>query len=306
MLKLGQKRPNYRASVGYTVPKTRVYQQPSQLGGFLPLIFLAPALAAATAGTLAIGAAKKSQQGSGVVDDADMLYQQAKSGQGLKLAGSGVSVAGGGALDLPGSGLRNNLLHSLPKINKKRISSSANRSLLGTPYNVGTERTMGNGVTLSGQGSSLSMLNDTIYKVVQIALSKMGINNIIPDALVKNVITSSTKKADNTVKDVIMNVTKKILPILTKTGLAQTGNGIHYGKVIASKKYNKLHKKFSKYIASEVAGQDGGDFFTDFYDGFMMVIRPAAKILGPIGEAIFPEFSPVIGAVTSAIDAAPK
>jgi len=323
MLKLGQKRPNYRATIGYSVPKVRALRQPSQVGGFLPLLFLPSLFAGATAGTLATGAVKKSQQGSGVVDDADMLYQQAKSGQGLKLAGQGVGVAGsgsslaggaiynagyseGGALDLPGSGLRNNLLHALPKIKKKRISSSADRSLLGTPYRVGTEQTMGNGLNLAGNGKTLDAVNDTIYKSVQIALDKLGINHIIPDSLVRGVIESSTKKASNTVKDVIVNVSKKIIPILTKTGLFQTGNGLHYGKVIHSKKYNKLHGKFSKYLASRVAGQDGGDFFTDFYDGFMSIIKPASKILGPIADAVFPEFSPAISAVTGLINSAPS
>jgi len=307
MLKLGQKRPNYRSTIGYTVPNVRALRQPSQVGGFLPLLFLPSLLAGATA----VGAVKNSQQGSGVVDDADMLYQQAKSGQGLKLAGQGIGVAGGaiynagesegGALDLPGSGLRNNLLHALPKIKKKRISSSADRSLLGTPYRVGTEQTMGNGLNLAGRGEALDAVNDTIYKAVQLALDKLGINHIIPDSLVKGVINSSTKKASNTVKDVIVNVSKKIIPILTKTGLFQTGNGMHYGKVIHSKKYNKLHGKFSKYLASRVAGQDGGDFFSDFAQGFMSVIKPAASILGPIASAVFPEFSPAIGAVTGLI-----
>lgn len=314
MLKLGQVRPNYRSQVGYTVPNTRALQQPSQIGGFLPLLFLPSLLAGATAGTLATGAVKKSQQGSGVVDDADMLYQQAKSGQGLKLAGQGVGVAGGalylagetegGALDLPGSGLRNNLLHALPKT--KKVKASATRSLLGTPYYVGTDLPMGNGVNLAGRGEALDAVNDTIYKAVQIALDKLGINHIIPDSLVKGVINSSTKKASNTVKDVIVSVSKKIIPILTKTGLLQTGNGMHYGKVIKSKKYDKLHGKFSKYLASRVAGQDGGDFFTDFYDGFMSVIKPASKILGPIADAVFPEFSPAISAVTGLINSAPS
>lgn len=316
MLKLGHKRPTYRSGLGYVPLNRRIHHQPTQVGGFLPLLFLPSLFAGATAGTLATGAVKKSQQGSGVVDDADMLYQQAKAGQGLKLAGQGVGVAGGalylagetegGALDLPGSGLRNNLLHALPKIKKKRISSSADRSLLGTPYSVGTERTMGNGVNLAGRGKALDAVNDTIYKAVQIALDKLGINHIIPDSLVKGVINSSTQKASNTVKDVIVNVSKKIIPILTKTGLFQTGNGIHYGKVIHSKKYDKLHGKFSKYLASRVAGQDGGDFFTDFYDGFMSVIKPASKILGPIADAVFPEFSPAISAVTGLINSAPS
>jgi hypothetical protein len=313
MLKLGQKRPNYRSSVGYTVPKTRIHQQPSQVGGFLPLLLLGPALAGLSASAVATSAINK-QTGSGVVDDADMLYQQAKSGQGLRLAGQGVGVAGGalslagesegGALDLPGSGLRNNLLHALPKIKKKRVSSSADRSLLGTPYNVGTERTMGNGVGLAGRGKALDAVNDTIYKAVQLALDKLGVNHIIPDSLVRGVIESSTKKASNTVKDVIVNVSKKIIPILTKTGLFQTGNGMHYGKVIQSKKYDKLHGKFAKYLASRVAGQDGGSFWDDFVSGFMSVIKPAASILGPIASAVFPEFSPAIGAVTSLIDKA--
>lgn len=319
MLKLGQKRPNYRASVGYTVPKTRVLEQPSQIGGFLPLLLLGPALA----GLSASAVATKKQTGSGVIDDADMLYQQAKTGSGLRLAGqgsymgSGLSVAGqgtsvaggaleteGGALDLPGSGLRNNLLHNLPKIKKRRVSASADRSLLGSAYNVGTERTMGSGLTLAGRGKTLDAINDTIYKAVQLGLDKLGINHIIPDSLVKSVIQSSTKKASNTVKDVIDNVSKKIVPILTKTGLFQTGNGLHYGKVIQSKKYNKLHGKFAKYLASRVAGQDGGDFWTDFKDGFLSVIKPAASILGPIASAVFPEFSPAISAVTGLIDKA--
>jgi len=320
MLKLGHKRPTYRSGLGYVPLNRRIHHQPTQVGGFLPLLLLGPALAGLSASAVATSAIKK-QTGSGVIEDADMLYQQAKSGQGLKLAGQGVGVAGsgtslaggalylageteGGALDLPGSGLRNNLLHALPKIKKKRMSSSADRSLLGTPYSVGTERTMGNGTTLAGRGKALDAVNDTIYKAVQLALDKLGINHIIPDSLVRGVIESSTKKASNTVQDVIVNVSKKIIPILTKTGLFQTGNGMHYGKVIQSKKYDKLHRKFAKYLASRVAGQDGGSFWDDFVSGFMSVIKPAAQVLGPIASAVFPEFSPAIGAVTGLIDKA--
>ena len=316
MLKLGQKRPNHRAQIGYTTPKTRAYQQQQvQLGGFLPLLFLPSLLAGATAGTLATGAVKK-QTGSGIIDDAQMLYDQAKQGQGLRLAGQGTSLAGGaiylagetegGALDLPGSGLRSNLLHALPKIKKKRISESADRSLLGTAYNVGTERTMGNGVSLAGYGLVGDVVNSHLFSVVKETMKRLGIGDIIPDNLVHSVIKSATNKAGSTIKDVVLSLGKKVLPIITKTGLAMTGNGMHYGKVIQSKKYNKLHGKLAKYFASRVAGQDGGDFFTDFYDGFMSVIRPVAKVLGPIASIVAPEFAGPISAVTGAIENAPQ
>ena len=145
------------------------------------------------------------------------------------------------------------------------------------------------------------LLSKTIIPKV---LKKLGIEGIVPQNLIDTIVETAAANSDNSVKDILIAVTKKIMPILTHSKLA--GMGYHSGgafkKITKSKKYGKAHGDLAKYLHSKISGQKGGSFWDDFVTGFMSVIKPAAKILGPIASAVFPEFSPAIGAVTGLID----
>lgn len=319
-------RPQTRTgNSGYLIPR-KTYR--GQRGGFLPLLALAPALLGISGAAVASSAIKKQtgqgMKGSGIMDQAEMLYNQSKmqSASGLKLAGQGVNVAGsgssymgmglnpaGGALDLPGGMLRMSLLDAMPKEKKKKpkYTQSVGKDL-GSQYVVGpaSGSTMGMG---SGKSSMKNLaftslaplLSKTIIPKV---LKKLGIEDIVPQSLIDTVVKTASANSDNSVKDILIAVTKKIMPILTHSKLA--GMGYHSGgafkKVTKSKKYAKAHGSLAKYLHAKISGQKGGSFWDDFVSGFMSVIKPASKILGPIASAVFPEFSPVIGAVTGLID----
>lgn len=316
-------RPQTRTgNAGYLIPR-KTYRQK---GGFLPLLALAPALLGISGAAVASSAIKK-QTGSGVMDQAQMLYNQSKQGMGLKLAGQGASYMGtglspaggainlagqgigvaGGALDLPGGMLRMSLLDAMPKEKKKKrkIIQSVGKDL-GSSYVVGPA----SGTTLGSGKSSMKnmaftslapLLSKTIIPKV---LKKLGIEGIVPQNLIDTIVETAAANSDNSVKDILIAVTKKIMPILTHSKLA--GMGYHSGgafkKITKSKKYGKAHGDLAKYLHAKISGQKGGSFWDDFVSGFMSVIKPAAKILGPIASAVFPEFSPAIGAVTGLID----
>ena len=310
-------RPQTRTgNSGYLIPK-KTYR--GQKGGFLPLLFMAPALAGLSTAAVASSAIKK-QTGSGVIDQADMLYKQSKmaTGQGLKLAGAGVGVAGqgvgvaGGALDLPGGMLRMSLLDTMPKQKKKKKIIQSVGKDLGGEYPLGTSVSLGMGYGgVSGKGvktemAKSAMRNALITHIIPKVLDKMGIADVVPASLIQKVVDSSIDKAGATIKDVVVNLSKKVMPILTHSKMAKLGmhSGSGFKKIAKSKKYEKLHGHLSKYLASKLVGQKGGSFWDDFVSGFMSVIKPAASILGPIASAVFPEFAPVISGVTGLIDKA--
>ena len=313
-------RPQTRTgNSGYLIPK-KTYR--GQKGGFLPLLFMAPALAGLSTAAVASSAIKK-QTGSGVINQADMLYQQSKMGQGLKLAGQGVSVAGGainlagtgvgvagGGLDLPGGMLRMSLLDTMPKEKKKKIIQSVGKDL-GSQYSLSTNNLgMGYG-DVSGKGKIADMAKSKmksalINHIIPKVLEKMGISDVVPASLVSKVVDSSMEKAGSTIKDVVVNLSKKVMPILMHSRMAKDGvhSGSGFKKIAKSKKYDQLHGHLSKYLAAKLVGQKGGSFWDDFVTGFMSVIKPAASILGPIASAVFPEFAPAISAVTGLISKA--
>lgn len=328
-------RPQTRTgNQGYLIPK-KVYRG-QQKGGFLPLLALAPALLGVSGAAVASSAIKK-QTGSGIMDQANMLYNQSKQGQGgLKLAGQGVHVAGGnssymgmglspaggainlagqgvgvagGALDLPGGMLRMSLIDAMPKEKKKKrkVIQSVGKDL-GSSYAVGPTPTSSLG---SGKSSLKSMAFTSLApflakNIIPKVLKKLGIEGIVPQSLIDTIVETASANSENSVKDILIAVTKKIMPILTHSKLA--GMGYHSGgafkKITKSKKYGKAHGDLAKYLHAKISGQKGGSFWDDFVSGFMSVIKPAASILGPIASAVFPEFSPAISTVTGLIDKA--
>lgn len=307
-------RPQTRTgNSGYLIPK-KVYRG-QQKGGFLPLLFMAPALAGLSTAAVASSAINK-QTGSGVINQANMLYQQSKmaQGSGLKLAGQGVNLAGegvgvaGGALDLPGGMLRMSLLETMPKEKKKKKVIQSVGKDLGSQYSLGTSNSLGMGLGVSGKGvktemAKSAMRNALVNHIIPKVLQKMGIADVVPDSLIQQVVDSSIDKAGATIKDVVIKLSKKVMPILTHSKMAKLGmhSGSGFKKIAKSKKYEQLHGHLSKYLASKLVGQKGGSFWDDFVSGFMSVIRPAASILGPIASAVFPEFAPVISGVTGLI-----
>lgn len=313
-------RPQTRTgNSGYLIPKKMYRGQ--QKGGFLPLLFMAPALAGLSTAAVASSAIKK-QTGSGIIDQANMLYQQSKQGQGFKLAGqgtsdigAGVGVAGNGvgvAGDLPGGMLRMSLLDTMAKEKKKKKVIQSVGKDLGSQYSLGTSNSLGMGYGgVSGKGVKTEMAKSAmrtalINHIIPKVLDKMGIADVVPTSLIQNVVNSSIDKAGATIKDVVINLSKKVMPILTHSKMAKLGmhSGSGFKKIAKSKKYDQLHGHLSKYLASKLVGQKGGSFWDDFVTGFMSVIKPAASILGPIASAVFPEFSPAISAVTGLIDKA--
>ena len=289
---------------------------------------LAPALLGVSGAAVASSAIKK-QTGSGIMDQANMLYQQSKQGQGLRLAGQGVGVAGagvntagqgvgvaGGALDLPGGMLRMSLLDAMPteKKKKRKIIQSVGKDL-GSSYVVGpaSGETLGSGSPYMGTGLGKSSLKQMAFtslapflakNVIPKVLKKLGIEGIVPQSLIDTVVETASANSENSVKDILIAVTKKIMPILTHSKLA--GMGYHSGgafkKITKSKKYGKAHGDLAKYLHAKISGQKGGSFWDDFASGFLSIVKPVSKILGPIASAVFPEFSPAIGAVTGLID----
>jgi hypothetical protein len=309
-------RPQTRTgNSGYLIPR-KTYR--GQKGGFLPLLALAPALLGLSGAAVASSAIKK-QTGSGIMDQAELLYNQSKQGQGLKLAGQsgmGVNVAGsginpaGGTLDLPGGMLRMSLLDAMPKEKKKKAKyvQSVGKDL-GSQYVVGpaSGSTMGMGLGSSLKDMAFTSLAPILSKtIIPKVLKKLGIEGIVPQSLIDNVVQTASANSDNSVKDILIAVTKKIMPIITHSKLA--GMGYHSGgafkKITKSKKYGKAHGDLAKYLHAKISGQKGGSFWDDFVTGFMSVIKPAAKILGPIASFAFPEFAPVISGVTGLIDKA--
>jgi len=316
-------RPQTRTgNPGYLIPR-KTYR--GQKGGFLPLLALAPALLGLSGAAVASSAIKK-QTGSGIMDQAELLYNQSKSskGQGLKLAGTGVNVAGGdssymgmginpagGALDLPGGMLRMSLLDAMPKEKKKKKAKyvqSVGKDL-GSQYVVGpaSGSTMGMGLGSSLKDMAFTSLAPILSKtIIPKVLKKLGIEGIVPQSLIDTVVKTASANSDNSVKDILIAVTKKIMPIITHSKLA--GMGYHSGgafkKITKSKKYGKAHGDLAKYLHAKISGQKGGSFWDDFVTGFMSVIKPAAKILGPIASLAFPEFAPAISGVTGLIDQA--
>lgn len=323
-------RPQTRTgNSGYLIPR-KTYR--GQKGGFLPLLALAPALLGLSGAAVASSAIKK-QTGSGIMDQAELLYNQSKpvgvhssKGQGLKLAGTGVNPAGGdssymgmginpagGALDLPGGMLRMSLLDAMPKPKgekkkKAKYVQSVGKDL-GSQYVVGpaSGSTMGMGLGSSLKDMAFTSLAPILSKtIIPKVLKKLGIEGIVPQSLIDTVVKTASANSDNSVKDILIAVTKKIMPILTHSKLA--GMGYHSGgafkKITKSKKYGKAHGDLAKYLHAKISGQKGGSFWDDFVTGFMSVIKPAAKILGPIASAVFPEFAGPISAVTGLINQA--
>jgi hypothetical protein len=316
-------RPQTRTgNSGYLIPK-RTYR--GQKGGFLPLLFMAPALAGLSTAAVASSAINK-QTGSGVINQANMLYQQSKqaTGSGLKLAGQGVHLSGegvgvaGGALDLPGGMLRMSLLETMPKEKKKKKVIQSVGKDLGSQYSLGTSNSLGMGIAPAGMGLGVSgkgvktemaksaMRTALVNHIIPKVLDKMGIADVVPASLIKQVVDSSIDKAGATIKDVVIKLSKKVMPILTHSKMAKLGmhSGSGFKKIANSKKYEQLHGHLSKYLASKLVGQKGGSFWDDFVSGFMSVIKPAASILGPIASAVFPEFAAPISAVTGLISKA--
>jgi hypothetical protein len=273
---------------------------------------MAPALAGLSTAAVASSAINK-QTGSGIIDQADMLYKQSKmaTGSGLKLAGEGVNPAGygvgvaGGALDLPGGMLRMSIIDEKKK--KKKVIQSVGKDL-GGQYPLGTSVSLGMGHGVSGKGvktemAKSAMRNGLITHIIPKVLDKMGIADVVPASLIQQVVDSSIDKAGATIKDVVIKLSKKVMPILTHSKMAKLGmhSGSGFKKIAKSKKYEKLHGHLSKYLASKLVGQKGGSFWDDFVSGFMSVIKPAASILGPIASAVFPEFAGPISAVSGLI-----
>lgn len=313
-------RPQTRTgNSGYLIPK-KVYRGRQQKGGYSDAFaFMAPALSGLSLGSV-LSSGFKQMNGSGVINQANMLYQQSKqaTGSGYKLAGQGVHPAGsgvgvsGGTLDLPGGMLRMSLLETMPKEKKKKVIQSVGKDL-GSQYSLGTSNSLGMGYApagvVSGKGvktemAKSAMRNVLINHIFPKVLQKMGIADVVPDSLIQQVVDSSIDKAGATIKDVVIKLSKKVMPILTHSTMAKLGmhSGSGFKKIAKSKKYEQLHGHLSKYLASKLVGQKGGSFWDNFLTGFKMVVKPAAKILGPIASAVFPEFSPAIGAVTGLVD----
>lgn len=300
-----QKRRN--THVGLYVPKAGFRKRSSAPGGL---------------GVAALPALANAQAGSGIIEDANALYQQSKMGQtpltgsGLKLAGQGTTYSGAGGgmymgegislpgsglslpgsgLNLPGSGLRNSIIQSASKE-------------FDTPYAMQTATNpLGGGYASVGSRDSpmLNKIQSVLSKVIiPKMMEKFGISGIVPQSLIDKVVEVATDKVNGTVHDVILDLTKKIMPIVTQTKLAQAGvtSGGAYRKIAKSKGYKQLHGKMSNYIASELTGnQNGGDFFGDMWSGFKSVFKTVAPVLGPIASVLAPEFAPAIGAATNII-----
>lgn len=299
-------------NAGYLIPK-KIYRQK---GGFLPLMALAPALLGVSGATIASSAIQKT--GSGIMDQAEMIYNQSKQGQGLKLAGQGVSYMGmglnpagqgldlaGGALDLPGGMLRMSLIDAEKK-KKQKVIQSVGKDL-GSSYAVGpasSEVNMGSGKSSLKSMAFTSLAPFLANTIIPKVLKKLGIEGIVPQSLIDTIVKTASANSNNSVKDILIAVTKKIMPILTHSKLA--GMGYHSGgafkKITKSKKYGKAHGDLAKYLHAKISGQKGGDFWTDFKDGFLSVIKPFTQIFAPVASAIFPEFSPAIEGVAGLIN----
>lgn len=272
--------------------------------------------------------------GSGIIEDANALYQQSKmatpdsNGAGLKLAGQGgtlygmgLDVAGGSVntagegiglagtgIVLPGAGLRRNIIQSSGRDFSPAPMGMVNSMGMGyAPSGMGIGLAGGKRKKMRGMGDP-PLLNKVQSALSDVIIPKMmdnfGISNIVPQTLIDKVVETSTDKPDSTVHDVIVDLTKKIMPIVTQSKLAQAGvtSGGAYKKIIKSKGYKQLHGKMGRYIASELTGdQNGGDFFGDMWSGFKSVFQTVAPILGPVASVLAPEFAPAIGMATDLI-----
>lgn len=234
-------------------------------------------------------------KGSGVIEDALEIYNK-KKGAGLKLAGQGLNPAGGG-LDLPGGALK-----------MKLLKESRGADITGSYPMV--NKTLGSGMKMTNRMKGLGAEGvnqiQTMLKTVVIPklMEHAGVNDIVPQTLINKVVDVSTKDPSNTIKDVIEHLSKSILPIITQSKLAQTGSGKHYSKIIKHKNYKKMHPALKKFIKAELRGQNGGSFasfFSGLWDGFKSIIKPIAKIAGPVASFLLPEFSPAIGLASSVI-----
>jgi len=278
-------------------------------------------------------------KGSGVMNEADMLYQASKmkteggalklagqgamhSGAGLVLAGAGLKLAGDNTpsvLDLPGEMLRMSLVEKKTKKPKKekkskpegersskikfgepKIIASVSQDL-GAPYVVGpaSGQTIGSGVMLDLEDSMVpNLVNIIIPKI----LKRLDISNI-PHSLIKEVVTSAAKNTSNTLKDILLAVVKKIIPMITHSKLAGMGYGAgQYKKIAKKKKFDKMKVDLAKYIHSKMMGQKGTGFWDDFKRGFLSVIKPASSVLAPVAKVLLPEYKEAITEIKKFID----
>lgn len=234
----------------------------------------------------------------------DRPYEKKIVGKGLKLAGGAINLPGGemmssgNGLDLPGGALKMKL------IKESRGKDIAGEYSLKNPsIGMGLKKSK----KLKGMGDFNTKGLDTIQNllstnVIPKLMDKMGVGDIVPQKLIDKVVEiSTTSDPSDTIKDVIKNISDKVLPIITQSKLAQTGSGKHYRKIIKSKNYKKLHIPLKKYIKSQIKGQDGEGFFGDLWSGFKSVIKPLANIAAPIASFVFPEFAAPIGMATKII-----
>ena len=252
-----------------------------------------------------------SKKGSGVIDDADMLYLKQKEkqqGSGLKLAGTGLNPAGGAVmiessgegLDLPGGSLRASLIGSIPKKPKKKVIQSVMKDNLSkSSIPLGDFNTVGSGKRkkkkkMKGMGTAEGLdkiqnaLSNTILPKL---MKKMGLDDVVPQSLIDKVVETSTSKPKNTVKDIIVDLSKKIIPIVTQSQLAKSGvSGGAYKRISKSKKYKKLHGHMGKYLYTKLHGQSGQGMFSKLWSGFKDIVKTTAPVIGAVAPILFPEY----------------
>jgi hypothetical protein len=271
-----------------------------------------------------------SMKGSGVIDEANMLYQASKikkegsglklSGQGLTHSGAGVVLAGTGlklagdntpsVLDLPGEMLRMSLVEkkTKPKKEKKstitfgkpKIIASVGQDL-GGPFIIGpaSGQSIGSGMILDLEDS---MVPNLVNVIIPKILKKLDISNI-PHSLIKEVVEMAAKKSSNTLKDILLAVVKKIIPLITHSKLAGFGYGAtQYKKIAKKKKFDKIKVDLAKYMHSKMMGQKGTGFWDDFLKGFLSIVKPASQILAPVAKVLLPEYKEAITEIKKFID----
>ena len=258
-----------------------------------------------------------SKKGSGVIDDADMLYLKQKEkqqGRGLKLSGQGLNPAGGAVmiesgsgLDLPGGSLRASLIGSIPKKLKKKVIQSVMKDdiskssiPLGEFNTVGGKHKKNKKMKGMGDAEGLDKIQSALSNTILPKLmKKMGLDDVIPQSLIDKVVETSTSKPKNTVKDIIVDLSKKIIPIVTQSQLAKSGmGGGAYKRISKSKKYKKLHGHMGKYLYTKLHGQSGQGMFSKLWSGFKDVVKTVSPVVGPIAQLLVPEYGTAIGVAT--------
>jgi hypothetical protein len=200
---------------------------------------------------------------------------------------------------LPGDKLKLALLKNL---NKKKCKS---KKLVGKGLGLA-----GRGLRLSGQGyADLSdIVNIAAKNIIPGLFKKLGLqSDIIKPAQLKTIIDTSLNMLDNpTLPNIISQLSKTILPIVSSVAVKQMGGSGMFDiiKKDREKLLTLLNKDITKVLTQynnkkPMSGSgDVEDFFKGFAQGFMSVFKPASKVLAPLlSVAGLPILGTAVGAI---------